>query len=628
MNNLCSGMKYNLISYRIFILMCCFTVMACNQEETMPTSSDSTYMLQLEAGINTQTRAIETGFEINDSIGLYIAKWQDATTPDILRSSGNYTDNASFRLESLTNNWMSGQTIYFPSDDNKVDIYAYYPNRNPLFNSGTTINITVTADQSAYLNYTRSDFMVAKTSGVKRTPGKVQLTFDHKLSQMKFQLKPGVGFTANELLQAKVSVINAITDATYDLSQIPTATPLSGNIREDITPCGSWTTKRDSLVGVMAIVVPQEINATTYIQVSLGNRKFTFKPTSILMRSGCSRTFTITVNNTGLDITTSINPWDTCPAIDGEADEEFDTTDAWEGDTATSFCGGTGTQENPYLICSGSALTYLAAQVNSGNHYTDTYFRVTKNLDLNHLPFTPIGIDRDYHFNGHFDGNGHIVKNLKIQSNTLERIGLFSVLGYNDTTSTPSIENLGVENAHIVANSHKGETVGGIAGEIYGKIENCFFKGQLINNTGETAGGICGYHWGPKAVIKNCYSIIENIETNSGGGINGLVFASGGLIENCYTVIKKWDNSASYMGNITGELKLDSDPIPILQLINNYYDQTICNLAPTGSPQTGITATGKTTTELKLAAMPSQLGGAFKQDANNINEGYPILKWE
>lgn len=625
---LSGGKGYAYLMRNLSILVCCLILTGCSKDQAPFSLSEERTTLHFGTTISTQTRATEAGFEISDTIGLYLAKWTDASTPGNLTASGNYADNAWYRLENNSDTWTSKQTIYYPSDDNKIDLYAYYPYRTPAFFSGTSIHLSVASDQSSYRDYTRSDFMTAKTAGVKRNPDKVSLTFNHMLSQIVFQLKPGLGFNTTDLLTAKIKVVNAILDATYDLSQAVTEKPIAGTSRGDLTPCGLWRQDGSSLTGVIAILIPQELNSNTYIQVSLGNRKFTFKPESIQLNSGCSRKFTITVNNTGLDITTSINPWNTCPAVNGEANEEFEDTDIWAGDTATSFCGGTGTKDNPYLICSGAALTYLSMQVNNGNHYTDAYFRITKNLDMNNLSFIPIGIDRDKEFRGHFDGGGHIISNLNIESPTLERIGLFSVLNWNDPNILSTISNLGIKNANVAGRISTSGVVGGIVGESrYGKIENCFFQGNLTNTKGATSGGICGYHFDTVTIVRNCYSIVENLDSREGGPVLGLVYSEGGFVENCYGVLKKY-RSSSYIGNFIGAIAKYQNPIT-LRANNNYYDSTICGLGPIGKGEMSFfIATGKTSTELKSPSMPSILGSAFKQDVANVNEGYPILTWQ
>lgn len=305
-------------------VLCCLSFTACTQEKTGLISDEEDNVLQLGASIAGLSRANEAGFEAGDSLGVYVIKWKSDLEQDSLSNHMNYADNVCFSLKDVSSQtWTPNRMIYYPADDRMLDLYAYYPFRSPAFSSGTIIDLTVATNQSAGQNYTRSDFMVARTDTVTRTPFKIPLTFNHKLSQMVFELLPGTGFTPDDLLAAKIKIINAITDATYDLSKAPTAKPVAGATRADIIPAGTWIKDGNKLSGVMAIVIPQEINSTTYFQVTIGNRVFTFKPNPANMNSGCSHKITITVNNSGLQITTDINPWNNCIPVNGEANEEF-----------------------------------------------------------------------------------------------------------------------------------------------------------------------------------------------------------------------------------------------------------------------------------------------------------------
>lgn len=306
-------------------VLCCFSFAACNEDKTDLLSDGDADILQLGADITGLTRANDAGFEVDDSIGVYVVKWKSYIEQDSLLNMNNYADNVSFRLENAVNQtWIPDHIIYYPNDDHQIDLCAYYPYRTPAFGSGTVINLSVATNQSVAKNYTRSDFMVAQTDSISRTPFKVPLIFNHKLSQMVFELLPGAGMTVNDLMNAKIEVINAITDATFDLATTKGGNPVTGTNRANITPCGMWREVSGLLTGMKAIIIPQPINTTTYIQVTIGNRRFTYKPTEAQnLNIGCSRKFIITINNTGLDITTTIIPWDNCPLIEGNAEEEF-----------------------------------------------------------------------------------------------------------------------------------------------------------------------------------------------------------------------------------------------------------------------------------------------------------------
>lgn len=57
----------------------------------------------------------------------------------------------------------------------------------------------------------------------------------------------------------------------------------------------------------------------------------------------------------------------------------------------TAFGGGSGTEPDPYLIYTTDHLDQLAADVNNGNMYENTYFKLMVNLSYTGKTYTPIG---------------------------------------------------------------------------------------------------------------------------------------------------------------------------------------------------------------------------------------------
>ena len=94
------------------------------------------------------------------------------------------------------------------------------------------------------------------------------------------------------------------------------------------------------------------------------------------------------------------------------------------------FAEGLGTETNPYLITNASELAYLSSSTNSsddGDVYAGKYFEITNDIDLENNEWTPIGT-ADKRFSGILNGNGHVIKNLKI-SKRAKKIGFFGVTG-------------------------------------------------------------------------------------------------------------------------------------------------------------------------------------------------------
>ena len=227
---------------------------------------------------------------------------------------------------------------------------------------------------------------------------------------------------------------------------------------------------------------------------------------------------------------------------------------AWDGTVGTAFDGGSGTEEDPYLIGSGKTLAYLAYLVNEvsseegGGQQRNVYFRLTADIDLGGKPWTAIGKDYggsfgNVPFNGNFDGAGHVVRNLNaVTAEGAKIAGLFG-LSY-----TAHIQNLGIESGTVTVTAMHGAGILAVAqGVTDGNtlIENCY-NNATVRKEGNLGGmtemgGIVGYSVHTKVVIRDCvnYGLIDGgvagaNRNTSMGGIVG--FAQRGTIESCYNL--------------------------------------------------------------------------------------------
>ncbi|MBQ7764052.1 flagellin [bacterium] len=107
-----------------------------------------------------------------------------------------------------------------------------------------------------------------------------------------------------------------------------------------------------------------------------------------------------------------------------------------------------------YSVSNLDELQKLAGMVNSGIDTTNVTFVLAGDIDLESIAnWTPIGTETNM-FKGKFNGNGHVIKNLKIKSNTSFQ-GLFGV-----TASGSEIKNLGVTDVNLKVPSNVGALVG------------------------------------------------------------------------------------------------------------------------------------------------------------------------
>ena len=277
-----------------------------------------------------------------------------------------------------------------------------------------------------------------------------------------------------------------------------------------------------------------------------------------------------------------------------------------------SFGGGTGTQEDPWLITSQEDLIALAEFLNSGNAETfDTenagvgnchgyYFKQTADIDLTGVTWEPIGYSGKYYFAGNYDGGGHSITNAvstgKVDPDGFATAGIFGWVAFG------SVENLHVKNANFVATGQNNYSyVGGIAGVCYGSsIKNCSVENSSLesrrNNNNNCAGSIVGYSTG--GTFEKCAAENNQIRTMAyGGGFVGEVDddpdygVGNSTFTNCYTancsISSKTDDvqGVSLVGGFAGEMT-DSR----LTIQNSYVYQTTLSTEGTAVP--GIKATG------------------------------------
>ncbi|MBO4741561.1 MAG: hypothetical protein J5605_07980, partial [Bacteroidales bacterium] len=201
-----------------------------------------------------------------------------------------------------------------------------------------------------------------------------------------------------------------------------------------------------------------------------------------------------------------------------------------------TFCGGAGTQNNPYLICNETDLRNLSMIVNAGVPYSNTYFRLVNNIAMAQGAFTPIG-NLTTPFRGHFDGNNKSITNLTMSNTTGDHNGLFGMI------IGGSISNLTV--GGTVAG---GDTTGGIVGSaVNSVIRNC------VNNASVT--GSYYAHGG----IAGSLILSKVIGCRNTGGIAGS-YCTGGIVgyANTRSAIHRCSNSGTisnysqYHGGIAG----------------------------------------------------------------------------
>ncbi len=194
------------------------------------------------------------------------------------------------------------------------------------------------------------------------------------------------------------------------------------------------------------------------------------------------------------------------------------------------YAGPGDSANNPYEVRTIEDLREISTKTNLSKHY-----KLMNDIDFNGAPFESIHLRTESGaitaFSGSFDGNGYIIKNLKI-STTYNETGMFA------RTDGAVIKNLILENVNITGGNKTGSLAGSASNSI---IENCaVITTDLANSskvTGKTySGGLVGYSNGSQ--ITRCYSTV-NVESKSSeiGGLIGHAAstASNSKVSECYS---------------------------------------------------------------------------------------------
>ncbi len=254
-----------------------------------------------------------------------------------------------------------------------------------------------------------------------------------------------------------------------------------------------------------------------------------------------------------------------------DADElaRYNAASKWDGTVYTVLSmdevykfEGSGTKKDPYLLNSADDVAKLAANVRFDNfdtNYTDMYFRLTCDIDLDGKPWWGIGgcsttlAWNDFiMFSGIFDGDGHVIYNFNLANTNEEGKQLYynGFFGYAGT-SYCEIKNLGIMNGDVflggegLGPTRTAALVGASRYDII--LDNCFSKANMtfvFDGKGEPrVGGLMGAVMNNSSTvreIKNCYNegdltlYAKGVTNNCIGGIAGYLSDGTTTVENCY----------------------------------------------------------------------------------------------
>lgn len=344
--------------------------------------------------------------------------------------------------------------------------------------------------------------------------------------------------------------------------------------------------------------------------------------------------------------------------------------------------GGSGTQDDPWLISTAADLKALADYINSGNaadcdadcntygNFHGYYFKQTADIDLQGAAWDPIGYDgeENSYFAGNYDGSNYVIRNAAFDGKDNDSRNCVGIFGW---VYQGSVSNLHIENVAFSSSGFASQYVGGLAGVVFdSSITNCSVKNstlssaRTIRNTTRAGALIASVAGGTikecsaenNQVISTSYAgglIAEQDDDNSDGPttftncyvVNSTVTASaeesddvvfGGFcgfvngddlnLTNCFvydTAISIADNSQNshdHFGIFAGDLYRNLPNYTATITTNNcYYGKVTLPLGSNIEPVKD-TSTEKTAEEFADGTVTGLLGASFANGS-----GFPIL---
>jgi len=209
--------------------------------------------------------------------------------------------------------------------------------------------------------------------------------------------------------------------------------------------------------------------------------------------------------------------------------------------TPGPFGGGNGTVSTPYAIATAAQLEYWDSHQSA---FVNADFVLTHDINLGDYAWTPIS-----QFNGTFDGQGHRISHLQVDSSE-EPAGFIANLSGV------------VERASFSAVKIYGSTfVGGVAGIVgpSGVIEGCIVSGLVASDASAgvgvqpSVGGVAGVSFG---ALSRCTSRVTMADSPIGAeGVGGLIgFMQSGSAELCVSTAMLNAPDSTGVGGLVGRM--------------------------------------------------------------------------
>ena len=301
-------MKKKLL-FSAIVIIASGTFLSCNQNDGLDTNPDKRMEVCFSSNILTlnspYTRAVDNLWGANDAIGIYMFEKDELNVVESKSNVKYITLNGGTKGDFEE----TGNIIFFPDDGRGVRFMSYYPHDVALTDNVYKVDVSNQTNQPAIdLLYSFNDAKLYSKLDMEK---KVSLLFNHQLTKICVNVKPGDGLDEADLGALKVSFTGLNTNADFNLfsgllSELTGSDPISAL---GVASVEGYTKSYE------AIVIPTVAIGNAKIRFDLDNGDagkesdvFAWRFVNALLE-GTKYTFNVTVNRSGIVVEAEITNW-------------------------------------------------------------------------------------------------------------------------------------------------------------------------------------------------------------------------------------------------------------------------------------------------------------------------------
>ena len=289
-------MKKFMMNNRLLVAALAISALTACNNETNEDGLDGRTPLAVTGSSIAESRATDNAWEKKDAIGVTLF---EAGTSNIVLDNpkaGKYITaqgNGAFEPADKAN------TLYYPTQNKKADIVAFYPYANLGADLKVPVNVANQTKLSAI------DLMVAdKVKGKSAADGEVSLTFRHKLVKIDLSIDCTQSAADVDLSKATVALHGTPATAEWSLSAGTLKTGAAATI--DIP-----TVYKGNKLTATAIVIPCDVKGVKLV-VIVGNHAYDVPFTEkMLLAAGTKNTLRVHLERTAAIVEASVADWTT-----------------------------------------------------------------------------------------------------------------------------------------------------------------------------------------------------------------------------------------------------------------------------------------------------------------------------